>query len=137
MRSFAFLVLHLALLATAFGAAARRSGELEAMRRLPPLRNEPLRVAPLYDDPWVVTDDQLRQVLSKLRPRLRGETPKINHVDHALRFWGLEATFADPACLSGVEMRDLLLDHRRFAAAWGEEAPPLLVPREGGLRVRT
>src|SRR5690606_25666492 len=53
-----------------------------------------------------------------------------------LRFWGVEATFDDPACLSGVEMRELLLDHRQYGAAWGSEQKPFLIPTAAGIRVR-
>jgi hypothetical protein len=137
IRAFAFLVIQLALVGAAVGAVWRRSAEWEALRRLPATRETPVRVPPLYDDPRVVTDEQVLRVLHKLRPQLRGEKPKINHVDHALRFWGLEATFQDPKCLSGVEMRDLLLNHELFAAAWGDQAQPLLLNRRGGIAVRT
>ncbi len=137
LRGIGFFAVHLVLATVALGAVWRRSHELDAQRLPPPLQNEPFRVAPLYDDPRVVTDDQLLDVLYRLRPRLRGPQPKVNHVDHALRFWGLEAKFRDPECLSGEEMRDLLLDHRRFAAAWGRDAQPLLVPLRNGVRVRT
>jgi hypothetical protein len=87
-----------------------------------------LRVGPLYDRPEAVSDEQLVNVLNLLKPRLREPHPKINHVDHALRFWGVEARFDDPDCLSGVELRELLLDHRAFAAAWGTETKPYLIP---------
>ncbi len=137
MRGWGFLAVQLVLAAAALGAVWRRSHELEAQRQPPALRNEPFRVAPQYDDPRVVTDAQLLDVLSQLRPRLRGPRPKVNHIDHALRFWGLEAAFRDPDCLAGVEMRDLLLDHRRFAAVWGQQTQPLLMAERDGVRVRT
>lgn len=137
MRRFGFLAIQLAIIAAALGAVWRRSSELDSLHRLPAMHNEPLRVGPLYDDPRVVTDEQLLEVLTRLRPQFRGDKPKINHVDHALRFWGLEAKFGDPQCLSGLEMQDLLLDHRRFAAAWGNKTRPLLIAREDGVRVRT
>lgn len=98
---------------------------------------QPTAVQPQYNYPVVISDEQLTAVLDKLRPRLRGGQPKINHVDHALRFWGSEARFADPECLSGAEMRAILTDHRRFASAWGKAARPLLVSRPVGLAVRT
>ncbi len=117
--------------------ATLRYRDMQSETTLPVPQNEPLRIGPLYDDPTVVSDTQLKQVLHKLRPKLRGPRPRINHVDHALRFWGVEAVFEDPECLSGVEMRELLLDHRQFAMAWGEDAPPFLINEPTGLRVRT
>lgn len=117
--------------------AAVRWGHLEQDRALPRPHNEPLRIGPLYDVPEIVTDEQLAQVLWRLRPQFRVPQPKINFVDHALRCWGAQATFADPVCLSGEEMRQLLTDHARFAEAWGAQTPPLLIDTEqGGVRVR-
>lgn len=100
------------------------------------IRIDPLRIEPQYDRPAVVSSEQLVAVLHQLKPRLRGPQPKINHVDHALRFWGVEAVFDDPDCLSGVEMRELLLDHRRFREAWGPDEEPFLIPDTRGIRVR-
>lgn len=101
------------------------------------LLNEPTVVRPTYDYPLLISDEQLLAVLTKLQPKLRHEQPKINHVDHALRFWGVEATFSDPDSLSGDEMRRMLTDHRAFASAWGEDERPLLLARNGGFAVRT
>ena len=75
-------------------------------------------------------------MLDKLKPRLRMSRPKINQIDHALRFWGVEAAFTEEDCLSGVEMRELLLDHRRFSEAWGLAAldpdhAPVLIGESG------
>ena len=104
---------------------------------LPPSRLKPLAVEPLYDRPDFVSDGQLLAVLHKLRPRLAGPEPKINHVDHALRLWGAEAEFSDPECLWGVQMRDLLLNHERFAEAWGKDTEPLLIENGGRWGFRT
>jgi hypothetical protein len=102
----------------------------------PELRPEPLTVGPLYDCPEMLSDAELRQVLEKLKPRLAGAKPRINHVDHALRFWGADAEFDDESCLSGAAMRDLLSNHQRFAQVWGSAARPLLLNEETGVRVR-
>ncbi len=127
-----FAVVQLVFLLGVGGFAAWRYQEL-TQPNLPPVpRNEPIRIAPLYDRPEVVSDEQLQRVLSLLEPRFRGRNPQINHVDHALRFWGVEAVFSDPRSLSGIEMRELLLDHRRFAAAWGDKKKPFLVPDTTG-----
>ncbi len=90
---------------------------------------EPKRYEPRYDRPEVVSDEQLQRVLLKLQPRLRGGKPQINHVDHALRFWGVEAKFTEKDSLSGEDLRRLLLDHRTFAGAWGKKTKPFLLPQ--------
>lgn len=117
-------------------AAVRRTSELDDARRLPPPRTEPLRIRPLHNFDWVVTDEQLHGVLHQLQPRFRGEKPRINYVDHALRFWRVEAEFPDPRALSGREMRDLLTSHSKFRESWGPKTPPLLTGTPRGVKVR-
>jgi len=122
-------------------AAGVVHGRLEPLLRPPPLpaaRTTPLvAVAPADDRPEIVGDAELYAVLHKLRPRLAGPHPMINHLDHGLRCWGTNAEFDDPACLSGVTMRDILLDHRAFARCWGKDEPPLLIAGPWGVAVRT
>jgi hypothetical protein len=130
------LVLHGAILAGGVTWGAYRATQLSAERALPTLRNEPRSISPLYDFPDVVSDEQLGRALGKLRPRFAGEKTRINHVDHALRFWGLEAQFDDPDYLSGEEMRQILVDHRRFAEVFGADTAPLLIDTDRGVRVR-
>lgn len=132
-----FLVFQVVVVCGGAAWAAWRVERHYAERALPVPLNEPLKVAPLYDEPGVVSDEQLVRVLTRLRPRLRGPQPKINLVDHSLRFWGIEAVFADPKCLSGVEMLDLLLDHRQYSQAWGDKALPLLIDNPDGISIRT
>lgn len=132
-----FLFAQVVIVVSVCGALAWRVVQIDAMKALPEPRNEPYVVRPLYDEPTVVTDDQLLRILKKLEPRLRGPQPKINHADHALRFWGVEATFDSPEALSGEELRELLLDHRRFAKMWEGEARPLLIRDAQGVSVRT
>lgn len=127
-----FVVVQLVVLAAGAVWAASRVRDMYAERALPALRSEPLTVRPQYDYDIVISDDQLRQVLTKLRPKFRGKETQINHIDHALRFWGIEATFADPQYISGSEMRRLLLDHRRFSEVFGAETAPLLMDIDGG-----
>lgn len=100
------------------------------------LRQMPLVIEPKYDEPAVISDQRLREVLRKLVLRRDAAGTKINHVDHALRFWGIEAEFDDASALSGREMRSLLLDHRQFAEDYGHETAPLLIDTEHGVRVR-
>jgi hypothetical protein len=132
-----FWAVQLALIGSGVAWGTHRYRDIQLEKTPPVPRNEPLRVAPRYDEPDVVSDEQLARVLEKLKPRLRGKKPKINYVDHALRFWGVEAVFDDPECLSGVEMRELLLDHRQFADAWGPKTKPFLVPDTYGVEFRT
>jgi hypothetical protein len=125
-------LVQLAILVVGVGYGTHRFREFQVVRQQPIPQTEPLKIAPRYDRPDVVTDEQLSQVLTVLQPRLRGPKPRINYVDHALRFWGVEASFADPQALSGVELRELLVDHRVFAEAWGPKTKPFLVPDTRG-----
>jgi hypothetical protein len=133
----AFVVAQVAILCLAMGVVSHRIRQIEARGKLPELRQSPLNIEPTYDYPQIVSDGQLEQVLFKLYPRLRGESPKINHVDHALRFWGVESRFNDPQALSGKEMRTILTNHGEFARLWGADEQPLLQMTESGVRVRT
>ncbi len=105
--------------------------------RLPQFQNEPRSVELKYNWPQVITDEQLLNVMTKLRPQLRHEHPKINHVDHALRCWGQSATFSDPNCLSGDEMVAMLTDQNAYQLAWGIDSAPLLIQGEYGPGFRT
>lgn len=137
-RLLTFCVIHgLLIVAGGVGIGLRASTLLRARTGPPPApRETPVTVVPLRDDPEVVSDEELQRVLWKLRPRFRGPKPRINHVDHALRFWGVEATFSDPESLSGQEMRQLLTDYREFRSAWGADERSLLQWTKDGVRVR-
>lgn len=126
--SISFYLLQIFFVGTIFGYGTTRYYDRFAETPLPEPLNNPVQMAPRYDRPDLLSDAQLIATLDKLKPRLRGRNPKINFVDHALRFWGVEAQFRDDKCLSGVEMRDLLLDHRVFQDAWGTEENPFLIP---------
>lgn len=130
-----FLAIHIALLSIVSCWGAYRLQSLRAERQLPQLREKPLRVEPLYDYDVVVSDEQLGRVLMKLRPRFLGDKTKINHVDHALRFWGT-AEFADDSLISGAQMHLLLTDNDRFAEVYGDDRPPLLIDKNLGIAVR-
>ena len=131
-----YLGFHILLVSAAIGWGAVRFHAWEEQKQLPQLRLNPLKVTPLYDRPNIVSDEDLSRVLYRLRPQFRGKDPRINHVDHALRFWGIEATFEDSKSLSGIEMRDILLDHRSFDKVWGAETKPLLVQNQYGIKPR-
>ncbi len=127
-KSILFYLLQIVFIGTIFGYGSLRYQQRFAVADFPEPLNEPVQMSPRYDRPDLLSDAQLIATLDTLKPRLRGKNPKINFVDHALRFWGVEATFNDEECLAGVEMRDLLLDHRTFQEAWGPEEKPFLVP---------
>lgn len=135
-RIFLFALAQAIVIASVVTATSQRWAVRQAARELPPLREQAILLPPLYDCPWMVSDEQLEATLRKLYPRYRGPEPKINHVDHAFRFWGPEAVFDDPQALSGAEMRDILLNHERFLQVW-PTAPPYLEQGKEGLTIRT
>lgn len=130
-----FLASQALVLPALIGLPFWRSAATTPAQSLPEFRSEPVVVAPLYNDERVITDEQLAAVLHKLRPQLAGEKPKINYVDHALRFWGAGAEFGDEKCLSGSQMREILTDHRVFSTVW-KEGKPLLIASDKGVAVR-
>jgi hypothetical protein len=99
-------------------------------------RTTPLKIAPLYDDPEVVSDDELAAVLARLRPVFPRERLRPNFVEHALRTWGIAARFGDPRAMSGEELKDFLVDHGRYLASWGDHVEPLLQEGRDGVAVR-
>ena len=99
-------------------------------------RNEPLEVAPLYDEPEVVSDEDLAAVLYQIQPAFKPEDLKPNSVEHALRTWRVKAKFQEPGVMSGEEMRDFLLDYGRFALSWGPEMESLIESLDTGIYVR-
>lgn len=136
LRVSVWIACHVIVIAGGLSWAAVRHRQLEEVRVLPTPRVAPLVVAPRYNFPEIVADAQLQRTLHKLRPRLRHRNPQTNHVDHALRFWGVEAQFTDPECYSGMELRDVLLDYRLFKQAWDKGTKPLMVKTEFGIRPR-
>lgn len=88
---------------------------------IPLERDTALVITPLYDDPQLVSDAELAAVLSQIVPHFPAKKMKPNHVEHALRAWHVDAKFQDPDALSGVQLRDFLIDYGRFAASWKPE----------------
>jgi hypothetical protein len=113
-------------------------------RQLPPLRETPRVVLPKFDYEFIVSDEQLSRVLTKLRPKFGTlesaenfpKSPKVNYLDHALRFWTLDAKFDDARYTSGEDLRSVLTDHTVFAKVYGAKTPPLLIDAPHGVRVR-
>jgi hypothetical protein len=133
----AFVGLQAALAGLLLAWALMGRSELAAERSLPPLREVPLHVAALRDDPSVVSDRDLQRVLRRLVLRYEGAQTVIGHVDHVLRLWGPGATFDQEGVMSGAALFALLTDHQRFERVYGSEAPPLLIDVPGGgVRVR-
>lgn len=101
-----------------------------------PPRTEPLFIAPLYDDPEVVSDEELALVLKKVQPRFPQKALKPNYVEHALRAWTIHAKFKDPDVMSGEQMKEFLTNHGQFLASWGEKIEPILEDRQTGVAIR-
>ena len=120
-----------------FAAIKTRWDSDQSASQLPALRNQPLSIRPLHDLEPVCTDAQLLRVLTKLRLKRTAAPPKVNHVDHSLRMWGHEVTFADKSLMGGPEMLSMLIDDRTLRAKWGDNVRPLLVETPDGVRVRT
>lgn len=99
-------------------------------------REHPLIIEPLYDEPEVVTDEELAAVLAKIQPRFPKDKLKPNYVEHALRTWWLKSRFADPKVMSGKAMEDFLTNHGAYLASWGEKIPPLLNDEGDGVAIR-
>lgn len=134
-RILLFLASQAIILGGVVWATTQRWEHRQDVRALPPLRERAIKLAPLHDCPWMVTDEQLEASLRKVYPRFRGPEPKMNYVDHAFRMWGPDAVFDDPEALSGAELRDLLLNHDEFAKVWPNN-PPFLVKTKTGPSMR-
>lgn len=99
-------------------------------------RTEPLRVRTPYNRPDLVSDEDLAAVLKQIQPPFERQELKPNHVEHALRTWGVHATFQNPDIVSGREMMEFLTDHARYIESWGEEVRPLLLEEPTGIAIR-
>lgn len=111
-------------------------------------RQLPISVEPLYNDPQVVSDEDLAAVLEKIQPRFWSKDDptrpmtglKPNYVEHALRTWSIHAKFQNPRVMSGESLKDYLVDHGRWLTAWsnwkGPAAPSLLEETPDGVAVR-
>lgn len=99
-------------------------------------RDVPLRIESLYNDPELVSDEELAGVLKQVQPRFTSPKLKPNFVEHALRIWGIDATFQDQRVYSGAQLKDFLVDHGKYLAAWGDKMDPLLIEEPGGVSIR-
>lgn len=99
-------------------------------------REKPLVITPLYDRPDLISDADLAAVLQQVQPRFSRQSLRPNHVEHALRTWGVGAEFQDPAVLSGQEMTEFLTDNGKYINSWGKEIAPLLKDLPTGVAIR-
>ncbi len=134
-RGAGFAVLQGAIVATAAGFGWHQVRTESSRGLIPALNAAPRQVAPLYDYPFVVTDDQLAKVLEKLHPKFTAQPTKINFIDHAIRMWDDDAQFSDGA-IDGRQMLALLLNHQEFSKNWNPDIP-LLQRSEHGVTVNT
>ena len=104
-------------------------------------RREALIIEPLYDDPELVSDEELAAVLRQVQPRFDQQRLDPNFVEHALRAWGVDATFQDPRLPSGEGLKSYLLDHGAYLRSWEgfrfpEDNWSLLRDRPRGIEIR-
>lgn len=111
-------------------------------------RETPLIIEPLYDDPEVVSDEELAAVLAKVQPKFWSKQDptkpmpglKPNYVEHALRTWWIKAQFQDPAVMSGQDLKDYLVDHGKWMTAWSgwkrKHASSLIQDTVDGVSIR-
>ncbi|MDX1946321.1 MAG: hypothetical protein SFU86_13050 [Pirellulaceae bacterium] len=103
--------------------------------RIVATRNEPWKITPRYNEPRVITDEQLAEVLDRVKPIAK--PVKTNDFVHALRLWGAEADFRSPSIPTGQELRDYILSDEVFQKFAGPNIPPLLYRDQDGLAVRS
>lgn len=139
-RSVLFVASQIAFLIAATVTATHGLSDSARRRVVPTFHREPLLIRPLYDDPRVAGDAQLLMVLQRLMPPSTTDFPKVNHVDHALRFWGVESEFGRQDVMDGQEMREFLVNDRYFRELAGQQAgrlEPLLLVNRTGIGFRT
>ena len=96
----------------------------------------PVRITPLYNDPTVVSDEDLAIVLDQIQPIFDKAKRKPNYIEHALRAWAIDAEFQNPDAMSGMEMVEFLTDHGKYLASWGDTIEPLLLEEAAGVKIR-
>ncbi|MCE9527450.1 MAG: hypothetical protein K8R36_15515, partial [Planctomycetales bacterium] len=97
-------------------------------------RNEPAVIAPQYNEPRLCTDQQLAEVLGRVKPP--GAPVNTNNMVHALRLWGKDADFGDPTIPTGKEMLGYFLDDAIFQQWAGKETPSLFFVGDDGIQPR-
>lgn len=97
---------------------------------------EPIRIESFYDDPEIVSDEELAAVLTKVLPRFSPKQLRPNHVEHALRTWGAKIEFSRPELMSGPTMVEFLTDSAKYVESWGNDSQPILEPNDDGVVIR-
>jgi hypothetical protein len=100
-----------------------------------PEPQRPWNIQSAQIEPRIVTDQQLGDVLDRVKPAAKPGT--TNNYIHALRLWGPQADFSDPSIPSGQQLKGYLTDDRVFRSIAGEDAPPLLYRDRDGINVRS
>ncbi|MFM7055936.1 MAG: hypothetical protein ACKO2P_03330 [Planctomycetota bacterium] len=136
------IVLGIAVPAWTLSAAADRTAVTSALLRQPwPLESlpdipPPRPVPSLYDNPAVVSDEQLATVLRKLIPRFSQSQLRPNLIEHALRTWGSEIQFQAEDTISGPDLAAFLTDSAKHLQSWNHRVSPLLLDTGLGVHVR-
>lgn len=100
------------------------------------LKPAPTPIEPRHDLPLVATDEQLFQILDRVKPP--AAPFNTNNMVHALRLWGQQAEFGDEKIPTGAQMRDYFLDDRVFQKLAPAGAPPIFqIEPDGEVRVRS
>jgi len=99
-----------------------------------PPRNVPAVIPPRYNEPRLCTDQQLVQVLDRVKPP--ASPANTNNMVHALRLWGKDADFGDDKIPSGPEMLGYFLHDAVFQKWAGHGTPPLFFVGEDGIQPR-
>ncbi|WP_437187698.1 hypothetical protein SH668x_001104 [Planctomicrobium sp. SH668] len=107
----------------------------ERFHRVPVTRDMPIPITRPYNRPDLISDETLAAVLRQIQPEFDRKEMKPNFVEHALRAWGVDATFQNPKAVSGQEMLEFLTDTAKFVNSWGSEIQPLLQERPVGIGV--
>jgi hypothetical protein len=121
------------------GRGERRIVEAVTEQQLAPRvaisHDRPFTVESYYNEPTIVSDEELKDVLDKIKPKFAAERLQPNYVEHALRAWGPSIQFHEPGVMDGPDMVMFLTDYGRHLASWGAQATPLLVERPQGIAI--
>ncbi len=107
----------------------------ELFTPVPVDRKLPIQISRPYNRPDLVSDDDLAAVLKQIQPIFDRKEMKANFIEHAIRVWGVNATFQNPKAISGQEMLEFLTDAGKFTESWGRGVRPFLREQPRGVQV--
>jgi len=107
----------------------------ERFTPVPVDRKLPIPISRPYQRDDLISDEDLAMVLDQIQPIFDKHQMKPNFIEHALRTWGVDATFQNPKSISGADMLAFLTDSARFADSWGKEIKPFLEERPRGIGI--